>query len=213
MNQKNRSVFPFRRGGGKKRSRNANRRPNNGGNRRVPNSAAELLPLLQPATKSVAQVIAGNSRPSGQVVHARNLLTQAERLVEERVVERMPPAGREEFLEQLARLKLTLADADEFEQDVENDEDEEAPAAAPVPMERLRALALSIAQEPKAEPRELVPPAYADPEPEPEPAPQAATREPPAHDRPRSRRPGETLRLKSTRNDAKEDQGDPVPAR
>jgi hypothetical protein len=103
-----------------------------------------LLGALQPTTKNLAQVLAGNSKASGQVVHARNILQQAERLVDERAVDRLPPKQREDFLEQLARLKLTLADADvEAEMD---DEAEPATAASPgMSMDRLRELALSIA--------------------------------------------------------------------
>jgi hypothetical protein len=126
---KNSSMFPFRRGGGKKRGKGGvgshhhgapgqgprhHHHPREGGHgRRVPGSAGELLSMLQPATKALAQMLAGNAKASGQLIHARNVLSQAQRLVEERAVERMPPAQREEFLEQLARLKLTLADADE----------------------------------------------------------------------------------------------------
>src|SRR5210317_16906 len=121
-------MFPFRRGGGKKRGKPQGQghqgqggghqgqgggRRQGGGGRRIPNSAAELLGTLQPTTKSLAQVLAGNTRASGQVVHARNILAQAERLVGERAVDRLPPKQREEFLEQFARLKLTLADADD----------------------------------------------------------------------------------------------------
>jgi hypothetical protein len=145
-------MFPFRRGGGKKRGKSqgqghqgqgGGRRQGSGG-RRVPNSAAEMLGTLQPTTKSLAQVLAGNTRASGQVVHARNILAQAERLVGERAVDRLPPKQREEFLEQLARLKLTLADADDIAE-AEAAREEPGPAAAPVTMDRLRELALSLA--------------------------------------------------------------------
>ena len=120
---KNQSMFPFRRGGGKKRGKGGpGRRHHDGGNggggggggmRRVPGSAAELLPMLQPATKALAQMLAGNTKVSGQLVHARNVLAQANRMVEERMADRLPPAAREDFLEQLARLKLTIADAED----------------------------------------------------------------------------------------------------
>lgn len=144
-------MFPFRRGGGKKRGKpqgqgqnQSGGRRQSGGGRRIPNSASELLGTLQPTTKSLAQVLAGNTRASGQVVHARNILAQAERLVDERAVDRLPPKQREEFLEQLARLKLTLADADDA---AEAEATREAPAEAapPVTMDRLRELALSLA--------------------------------------------------------------------
>jgi hypothetical protein len=143
-------MFPFRRGGGKKRGKpqggqgqgRDRRQGGQGGGRRIPNSAAELLGALQPTTKSLAQVLAGNTRASGQVVHARNVLAQAERLVDERAVDRLPPKQREEFLEQLARLKLTLADADDA---AEAEVQPAAPPAPPASMDRLRELALSIA--------------------------------------------------------------------
>jgi hypothetical protein len=150
-------MFPFRRGGGKKRGKpqgqgqghqgqGGGRRQGGGGGggRRIPNSAAELLGTLQPTTKSLAQVLAGNTRASGQVVHARNILTQAERLVGERAVDRLPPKQREEFLEQFARLKLTLADADDTAE-AEAAQEEPGPVAPPVTMDRLRELALSLA--------------------------------------------------------------------
>jgi len=144
-------MFPFRRGtggtgGGKKRSRGAGQNRRQGG-RRVPGSASELLPMLQPATKALAQVLAGNTKASGQLVHARNIVEQADRLLEDRAVDRLPPAQREEFAEQLARLKLTLADAEAFADGTEEDEPETPATSAPVSMERLRALALSLAED------------------------------------------------------------------
>lgn len=155
VNSNNRnSMFPFRRGGGKKRGKpqggqggSGGRRQGGqggGGGRRIPNSAAELLGTLQPTTKNLAQVLAGNTRASGQVVHARNILNQAERLVDERAVERLPPKQREEFLEQLARLKLTLADAED-EAVAEATAEAPAPAGPAMSMDRLRELALNIA--------------------------------------------------------------------
>ena len=153
MNSNNRnSMFPFRRGGGKKRGKpggggsgggGGRRQGGQGGGRRIPSSAQELLGVLQPTTKSLAQVLAGHTRASGQLVHARNVLGQAERLVDERAIDRLPPAQREEFFEQVARLKLTLADA-EREAVVEAETEVAAPVA-PMSMDRLRALALSIA--------------------------------------------------------------------
>src|SRR4051812_4518991 len=107
---KNQAMFPFRRNGPKKRGKgDGGRRPHDGGGgggggRRVPGSAAELLPMMQPTTKALAQMLAGNTKSSGQLVHARNILAQATRMVDERHVDRLPPAAREEFFEQLARL-------------------------------------------------------------------------------------------------------------
>ena len=50
---------------------------------------------------------------SGQLVHARGVLAQANRMVDERLPDRLPPAAREQFFQQLAFLKLTIADAEE----------------------------------------------------------------------------------------------------
>ena len=47
-------------------------------------------------------MLAGNTKMSGQLVHARGVLAQANRMVEERMPDRMPPAARELFFEQLA---------------------------------------------------------------------------------------------------------------
>ncbi|WP_088562995.1 hypothetical protein [Arboricoccus pini] len=168
-------MFPFRRGNSKKRGKGGGGNGGGGGNnanmprrhqgnpRRVPGSAGELLPLLQPTTKALAQVLAGNTRASGQVVHARNILSQAQRLIDERQVDRMAPVHREEFLEQVARLRLTLADAEEDDYQDEADSDPvPKPAHRPLTPERLRELALSLAG--PAEP----PVAAAEPESEPE---------------------------------------------
>ncbi|HFD15745.1 MAG TPA: hypothetical protein ENJ38_05510 [Rhodospirillales bacterium] len=169
-------MFPYRRP--KKRPKGGARRQRDGNGRRVPQSAAELLPLLQPATKSLAQMLAGNVKASGQAVHARNVLAQAERLVAERAVDRLPPAAREEFFEQLARLKLTVADAEAMLQEQEAAA-EPAPAIeepTEISAERLRELALSLAvttsnaaaeqarepAPPPADEREEEPPALAD---------------------------------------------------
>lgn len=143
----NRSMFPYRRhGGAKKRAKNGPmRNKGRGPQRPLPNSARELLPLLQPATKALAQVLAGHSQASGQVNHARNLLAHAERLVAERSHNRLNPREREEFFEQLARLKLTLADA-EVEAEVQAVEDQgpPQPVAPPVGRERLLEMALAL---------------------------------------------------------------------
>lgn len=102
--------------------------------------------MLQPTTKALAQMLAGNTKMSGQLVNARNVLSQAQRLVEERAVERMPPAHREEFLEQVARLKLTIADAEEAGFHLENEPAAEArPPAPPVGVDLLRDVARRLA--------------------------------------------------------------------
>jgi hypothetical protein len=106
--------------------------------------------MLQPATKALAQVLAGRTGASGQLGHARTMLAQAERMIAERAHNRLTPAEREEFFEQLARLKLTLADAD-AEAEVQAVE-QEAPRVQmpPVAQERLKemALALSVPERP-----------------------------------------------------------------
>jgi hypothetical protein len=218
-------MFPFRRGGGKKRGKPQGQGPGGGrrqggGGRRIPNSAAELLGTLQPTTKSLAQVLAGNTRASGQIVHARNVLGQAERMVDERAVDRLPPKQREEFLEQLARLKLTLADADDLAE-AEAERDEPAPAPPPVSMDRLRELALSLAS--GSTPGETAPTDDG------EAAPAAATLEeamptdnetkadeagdaersapPAAAAKPARGKRGDTLRLKTVRPEADEESG------
>jgi hypothetical protein len=144
-------MFPYRRGG-KKRPKGGpqGRRGQDRGPRRMGGGGAyDLLNAMPSTTKALAQVLAGNARASGQLAHARNILAQAERMIDDRQVDRMIPADREDFLEQLARLKLTLADAD-----VSHEQDEAdavaAAAAAPrpvMPPERLRELALSLAGE------------------------------------------------------------------
>ena len=69
--------------------------------------------MMQSSTKALAQMLAGNTRMSGQLVHARGVLAQANRMVDERLPDRLPPAAREQFFQQLAFLKLTIADAEE----------------------------------------------------------------------------------------------------
>ena len=69
--------------------------------------------MMQPTTKALAQMLAGNTKMSGQLVHARNVLAQANRMVEDRLADRLSPKAREQFFEQLAVLKLTIADAEE----------------------------------------------------------------------------------------------------
>ena len=227
-------MFPFRRGGGKKRGKPQGGQPGQsgrrqgsqaGGGRRIPNSAAELLGTLQPTTKSLAQVLAGNTRASGQVVHARNILTQAERLVDERAVDRLPPKQREEFLEQLARLKLTLADADDVA-DAEATAAPAPPAAPPMSMDRLRELALSMASGGPApgQPADAAEAAEANPdadrmatgdgastalpvssEPEPEHESDEQPTEKPKARKAATGKRGATLRLKTVRRDVTED--------
>jgi hypothetical protein len=156
-------MFPYRRPGGKKRrSGGGGGGPGGGGGgpvrkirpgqKNLPNSARELLPLLQPATKALAQVLAGRSAASGQFGHAQALAAHADRLVAERAHNRLTPAEREEFFEQLARLKLTLTDAEVEAEDRAVEEPEPRPTAPPIAKERLRemALALSAPVEPRS---------------------------------------------------------------
>jgi hypothetical protein len=103
--------------------------------------------MLQPATKALAQVLAGRAGASGQLNHARNLLAHAERLINDRVHNRLIPAEREEFFEQLARLRLTLADADaEAEVQAAEEQVERQPPPPPVAYERLKEMALALAR-------------------------------------------------------------------
>jgi hypothetical protein len=142
----NRSMFPFRRHGSKKRSKGPGHK-SRGPQRPLPNSARDLLPMLQPATKALAQMLAGRAGSSGQLNHARNLLAHAERLINDRVHNRLIPAEREEFFEQLARLRLTLADADaEAEVQAAEEQVERQPPPPPVAHERLKELALSLSR-------------------------------------------------------------------
>lgn len=141
----NRSIFPYRRHGPKKRvKQHGSNRKSRGPQKGLPNSARDLLPMLQPATKALAQVLAGRAGASGQLGHARTMLAQAERMIEDRAHNRLTPAEREEFFEQLARLKLTLADA-EAEAEVQAVEQHEPrPQAPPVDQERLKEMALAL---------------------------------------------------------------------
>jgi hypothetical protein len=146
----NRSIFPYRRHGPKKRVKHGPNRKPRGPQKGLPNSARDLLPMLQPATKALAQVLAGRAGASGQLGHARSMLAQAERMIAERAHNRLTPAEREEFFEQLARLKLTLADADAEAQVQAVEQHEPRPQVAPVAQERLKemALALSVRERP-----------------------------------------------------------------
>jgi hypothetical protein len=142
----NRSMFPFRRHGSKKRNKGPGRK-SRGPQRPLPNSARDLLPMLQPATKALAQVLAGRAGASGQLNHARNLLAHAERLINDRVHNRLIPAEREEFFEQLARLRLTLADAEaEAEVQAAEEQVERQPPPPPVAQERLKEMALALSR-------------------------------------------------------------------
>jgi hypothetical protein len=167
-------MFPYRRHGGKKRSKGPAHK-SRGPQRPLPNSARDLLPMLQPATKALAQMLAGRAGVSGQLNHARNLLAHAERLINDRVHNRLIPAEREEFFEQLARLRLTLADADaEAEVQAAEEQVEKEPPRA-VAHERLKEMALALSR-PE---RDRVPPLRPADEPEnsgPEPSPVAGDR-------------------------------------
>jgi hypothetical protein len=140
----NRSIFPYRRHGPKKRVKHGPNRNARGPQKGLPNSARDLLPMLQPATKALAQVLAGRAGVSGQLGHARTMLAQAERLIAERAHNRLTPAEREEFFEQLARLKLTLADADAEAEVQAVEQHVPRPPAAPVAQERLKEMALAL---------------------------------------------------------------------
>ena len=156
-------MFPYRRNGGKKRGKGGppgpsgphqqqqQRHPHQGGGNNgrrgggVPGSAAEMLSMLQPTTKALAQMLAGNARASGQIAHARSVMVHAHRLVEERAVDRLPPAHREEFLEQLARLKLTLTDAEEAAEAAESEPYAAPRAAVELGPDHLREVARRLA--------------------------------------------------------------------
>lgn len=141
----NRSMFPYRRHGAKKRSKGPAHK-SRGPQRPLPNSARDLLPMLQPATKALAQMLAGRAGVSGQLNHARNLLAHAERLINDRVHNRLIPAEREEFFEQLARLRLTLADADAEAEVQAAEEQVEKEPPRPVAQERLKEMALALSR-------------------------------------------------------------------
>lgn len=196
-------MFPYRRSGKRRGKGGPGGRPGGGGGtgngridpRRLPGGIREVMTALQPATKALAQMLAGNTRSSGQLAHARNLLAQAQRLVDERQLDRVPPLEREEFLELLARLKLTITDAEMASAEAEETAQaprKSAPAIAP---ERLREMALALATKPAA-----AAPAAPQPAPEPEtvaaePAPAAVPPEPEAEPV-RSGVRGQRLRLK-----------------
>ncbi len=89
-------------------------------------------------------MLAGRTAASGQLGHARAVLAQTERLVSERAHNRLNPAEREEFFEQVARLKLTLSDAESEAEYQAAEEQTPSPAPIPVDRERLKAMALSL---------------------------------------------------------------------
>jgi hypothetical protein len=137
----------------------------------LPNSARDLLPLLQPATKALAQMLAGRTQVSGQLEQARAMLSQAERLIADRVHNRLNPAEREEFFEQLARLRLTLADAyDEAEVRAAEEQAPRAPQPPPIAQERLKEMALALASPEAARRRAAAAPSVEADEDEPLPA-------------------------------------------
>ena len=141
----NRSMFPYRRHGPKKRTKGGPIRKPHGPQKGLPNSARDLLPMLQPATKALAQMLAGRTQMSGQLEQARAMLSQAERLIADRVHNRLNPAEREEFFEQIARLRLTIADA-ESEAEVRAAERQvPRPTLPPIGHERLKEVAMALA--------------------------------------------------------------------
>ena len=140
----NRNMFLYRRQGpNKKRTKSGPPRKNKGPQKGLPNSARDLLPLIQPATKALAQMLAGHTGSSGQLGHARAVLAQTEKLISDRGHNRLNPAEREEFFEQVARLRLTLADA-ESEAEEQISEQEPAPAPSPINRERLKEMAMAL---------------------------------------------------------------------
>lgn len=219
----NRNMFPFRRQGPKKRNKSNNARKIRGPQKGLPNNARDLLSILQSATKALAQMLAGRTNPSGQLNHAQSVLGQAERLISERAHNRLNPAEREEFFEQLARLKLTLADAEVEAEVVAAEEQEPKRQAPPVDQERLRAMALALSR-PEPAPadteadrrqrmnggpgHQVVPgnPADAAPAPATEPAPEERDQEPAAAT-PRSEANARSGRLQLSRP-ASEQAGD-----
>ena len=148
-------MFPFRRNGPKKRGKGGGggggggggrRHHDNGqGGRRIPGSGNEVLSLMQSSTKALAQMLAGNTRMSGQLQHARSVLAQANRMVDDRMPDRMPPAAREQFFEQLAILRLTITDAEESALAAEERPEPAAKPVVPLDADRLRDVARRLA--------------------------------------------------------------------
>jgi hypothetical protein len=89
-------------------------------------------------------MLVGRTAASGQLNHAKAILAQVERLVSDRAHNRLNPSEREEFFEQVARLRLTLADA-ESEAEVQAAEDD-VPVQSPSPVnrERLKEMAMAL---------------------------------------------------------------------
>jgi hypothetical protein len=152
----NRGMFPYRRQGPKKRKNGPPRNKMRGPQKGLPNSARDLLPILQPATKALAQMLAGRTQASGQLGHAQSVLAHAERLIGERAHNRLNPAEREEFFEQLARLRLTLADAAAEAEVQAAEEHVVKPPARQVAHERLKEMALALTQPERPAPAPLV---------------------------------------------------------
>jgi len=140
----NRNMFLYRRQGPKKRPKSGTPRKGRNPQKGLPNSARDLLPIIQPATKALAQMLAGRTAASGQLGHARAVLAQTEKLVSERAHNRLNPAEREEFFEQVARLKLTLSDAESEAEFQAAEEQQPAQPSIPVDRERLKAMAMSL---------------------------------------------------------------------
>ncbi len=160
-------MFPFRRNGPKKRGKGGGggggsgggrRHHDNGqGGRRVPGSANDVLSLMQSSTKALAQMLAGNTKMSGQLQHARGVLAQANRLVDDRMPDRMPPAARELFFEQLAILKLTITDAEESALAADELPEQQAKPVVPMDVDRLRDVARRLATADPLPPPPLAP--------------------------------------------------------
>lgn len=137
-------MYLYRRQTPKKRPKSGTPRKGRSQQKGLPGSARELLPIIQPATKALAQMLAGRTAASGQLGHARSVLAQTEKLVADRAHNRLNPAEREEFFEQVARLKLTLSDAESEAEFQAAEEQEETVEPVPVDRERLKAMALSL---------------------------------------------------------------------
>jgi len=158
----NRGVFPYRRQGPKKRNRNGGDRRARAPQKGLPNNARDLLPMMQPATKALAQMLAGRVARSGQLGHAQAIAAQADRMISERAHNRLNPAEREEFFEQLARLKLTLADAQAEAEDQEAPPPVTKAPGQPLAQARLKEMALALAGPERARPAPASPAAAAE---------------------------------------------------
>ena len=108
--------------------------------------------MMQPTTKALAQMLAGNTKMSGQLVHARNVLAQANRMVEDRLPDRLSPECARAVLRAVGG-----AQAHDCRRRRRRPAEEAEPAPKPtVPMDadRLREVALRLAT---AEPTPQVP--------------------------------------------------------